>query len=70
MSKTLLVWLIDDDEDEDYFFESALKEMEYPVDFSTFRDCEEAISLLSDSKANLPDFVFLDWNMPRVPGMD
>jgi DNA-binding response OmpR family regulator len=70
MGKALRVWLIDDDEDDCFFFETALEEMEYSVELSTYRDSEIAISELSDSKAAIPDLLFLDWNMPKLTGKD
>lgn len=70
MTQPKRVWLIDDDEDDSFFFETALEEIIPPVDFSADRDSVEALSKLSDNNCRVPDLLFLDWNMPKMSGRD
>jgi len=65
MSKKVL--LIDDDEDEQLIFTEALKEINDSVKCFCVINAEEAIRFLHQS---MPDFVFLDVNMPVLNGFD
>jgi CheY-like chemotaxis protein len=67
-SKTIL--LVDDDPDEQIFFKIAVNEAKGPFVLRTAKDGQEALDLLSDPATKLPDFVFLDVNMPRVNGIE
>lgn len=64
MARHLL--LIDDDEDESDFFSLVLKELP-PVKYSYADSARKGIELM---KADLPDIVLLDMNMPAVNGLD
>lgn len=70
MSKPKRVMLIDDDEDYCFFFETALESFEPPVSFSYDQDSQAAFNKLKGSKIPIPDVLFLDWNMPKLPGKD
>lgn len=67
MKKNLTVFIIDDDEDDKEMF------CEVVTDISNVNRClsasngQEALQSLQNSHA-LPDFIFLDLNMPRMNG--
>jgi DNA-binding response OmpR family regulator len=69
IDKCIRVLLIDDDEDESLIFETALEELDYNIDFSFYPDSTVAVSKLKNT-CQTPDFVFLDWNMPKMSGKD
>lgn len=60
--------LIDDDADDLEFFSLAIKRINEQVHYIAFTDGMEALRKLSEEESILPDFIFLDLNMPRVPG--
>lgn len=70
MARTIRIWLIDDDEDDSFVFETALAALNHPVEFLSYLDSETALSTLLSSTATLPDLIFLDWNMPKLNGKD
>lgn len=61
-------FLIDDDQDDQEIFEMALQNLEQPVTCVTVNDCGEALKKLEEEKKFLPDYIFLDLNMPRMNG--
>jgi CheY-like chemotaxis protein len=65
----ILVFLIDDDHDDQLFFELAISEMEVPIDFRFADDGIMGLAMLSNPDFN-PDFIFVDMNMPRMNGME
>jgi DNA-binding response OmpR family regulator len=69
IDKCIRVFLIDDDEDEFLIFETALEELDYKIDLSFYQDSTVAVSKLKNT-CQIPDFVFLDWNMPKMSGKD
>jgi CheY-like chemotaxis protein len=64
MKKHIL--LIDDDEDELEIFCDALNKLDGPFSCSQVKACDEALHLL---KTFLPDYIFIDLNMPIVNGL-
>ncbi|AEW01089.1 response regulator receiver protein [Niastella koreensis GR20-10] len=62
------VILIDDDEDDAYLFRLALESLSQQVELMHINDSELAIKTLSDPTFRPPDFLFLDWNMPKLDG--
>ncbi len=64
-----LIMLVDDDEDDRLFFELAVKELDTRYDFIGVESCQKALRLLSESK-QLPDYIFLDINMPAINGIE
>jgi len=66
-SNPITIFLIDDDEDDRDFFNIALSETNYGVQFKTARTANEALKMLY-SKEVSPDFIFLDLNMPGMDG--
>jgi len=69
MLKTMVrkILLIDDDNDEHDIFRAALAQSKLPVECITMNGSNEAIKLL---ETTVPDFIFVDYNMPAVNGID
>ncbi|HKC67681.1 MAG TPA: response regulator [Bacteroidia bacterium] len=63
-------FLVDDDEDDRYFFLSALKKTNRNSSCIIAKDGEEALEYLEKNESFIPDFIFLDLNMPRVTGKE
>ena len=61
--------LIDDDEDDRELFLLALEGMETGCSCVTVNSCSEALKMLHKGEY-LPDFIFLDLNMPQVTGRE
>ena len=61
------IFLIDDDHDDCYFFNLALSVVEPLSRFEHFDSGESALKRLNS--APIPDCIFLDYNMPRMNGM-
>ncbi len=61
--------IIDDDADDRFFFKHALTKIPNTPHFVEANGCEEAIGLLSTAE-QLPHFIFLDINMPRLDGRE
>lgn len=61
--------IIDDDTDDRFFFKEALRKMLSSVECLEANDGIEAIELLRKAE-QLPTFIFLDLNMPRMDGRE
>jgi CheY-like chemotaxis protein len=61
--------LVDDDEDDREIFCLALAEADPTVKCIQAKDGREALNLLKD-KSFVPDYIFLDLNMPLVNGKE
>jgi CheY-like chemotaxis protein len=59
--------LADDDPDDCFFFQEALRELDIPSDLDIVNNGEELIRHLN-LKEDLPDILFLDLNMPKKNG--
>jgi CheY-like chemotaxis protein len=68
MKQHFIILLVDDDEDDQDMFREALDGLEPRIECYTAQDGEEALMLLGTASKQLPDFIFLDLNMPRVNG--
>ncbi|MBL0048202.1 MAG: response regulator [Bacteroidetes bacterium] len=66
----LSILLADDDKDDRYFFEKALKELSIPTLINSVNDGEQLMLYLVKHAANLPDVLFLDLSMPRKNGFE
>ncbi len=62
------VLLIDDDEDDYYFFKTVLDSFEHRIELAYDQDGETGFKRLSDKNIEVPDLLFLDWNMPKWTG--
>lgn len=59
---------VDDDPDDIKIFGEAVKEVDPKINVLSFSNGIKAMEILSSVKT-LPDFIFLDVNMPRMNGM-
>jgi len=62
------VLLIDDDRDDAELFKEALSEIDSAIGFEHYEDSKTGLKILLDKQAQLPDFIFLDINMPIISG--
>lgn len=62
--------LADDDQDDRFFFEKALKTLSTSVNFVTMEDGEKLMAWLLKNTNTIPDVLFLDLNMPRKNGSE
>ena len=69
-SAPLNILLADDDRDDRYFFEKALKGISIPSQLKTVNDGAQLMEYLEANTDNLPDVLFLDNNMPRKTGSE
>ena len=67
LKKPTTLFIVDDDEDDQEIFVAAAKEIDESIMCVTVDNCEEAIEKLKNHK-EIPDFIFLDLNMPRING--
>jgi CheY-like chemotaxis protein len=65
-----IFFIADDDPDDRELFIEALRTIDADCDCITATDGEDAICKLNDGLPQLPDFIFLDLNMPRVSGKE
>lgn len=63
------ILLADDDDDDREFFREALEQLNFPGELISVNNGEKVIEFLKRT-AQVPDFVFLDINMPRVNGIE
>ena len=66
----LNILLAEDDTDDRFFFDKALKELPITTHLTTFHDGEQLMKYLFENSGHLPDVVFLDINMPRKNGYE
>jgi len=64
-----IVLIVDDDSDDRDFFCEALLEIDPAIQCRFAKNGQEALDMLNNSENTLPDYIFLDLNMPRVGGM-
>ena len=65
----MTILLIDDDPDDQEIFKEAVAVVAPEAHFMVARDGEEGLDLLH-SLTLLPDFIFLDVNMPKMDGKE
>ncbi|MES2761157.1 MAG: response regulator [Bacteroidota bacterium] len=70
MPEPLYVLLADDDADDRYFFDKALKAISVSSRLTTVVDGEQLMAYLLKNFTQLPDVLFLDLNMPRKNGSE
>ncbi|GAA0880823.1 response regulator [Algoriphagus jejuensis] len=68
MKKATHILLVDDDEDDRVLFREALSELPHPTKYDEAVDGADALAILQRVKKSLPDFIFLDLNMPKMNG--
>lgn len=68
MLQNQLLFLVDDDIDDHEIFKSALSKVDGDLTLLTATNGYEALDLLSTT-GTLPDYIFVDLNMPRMGGL-
>jgi CheY-like chemotaxis protein len=68
MKENMVIFIVDDDEDDKKLFIESAKEINESISFVTASDGQEALRLLKDEHNKPPDYIFLDLRMPRVGG--
>ncbi|MEO7311675.1 MAG: response regulator [Chitinophagaceae bacterium] len=69
MKKKMLFLLADDDADDQLLFLEALGEIDTSIECLVALNGEDALQKLKDRRENLPNYIFLDLNMPRMNGL-
>ena len=64
------IMLIDDDEDDRRLFSEGLHEVDPSIKLMAANGGIEAFLKLGDDAQQLPDFIFLDLNMPTMSGQE
>jgi DNA-binding NtrC family response regulator len=70
MTEQLNVLLADDDADDRFFFEDALKLTPISSELNTVEDGDKLMKYLDANLNQLPDVLFLDLNMPKKNGTE
>ena len=68
MLQNQLLFLVDDDIDDHEIFKSALAKVDEDLALLTATNGYEALDVLS-AASTLPDYIFVDLNMPRMGGL-
>jgi CheY-like chemotaxis protein len=67
-TKTIVV--VDDDNDDTDLIQTAVEEIDARVECKIFNTAENALGYFQDPTHELPDFIILDLNMPKVSGRE
>jgi CheY-like chemotaxis protein len=68
MKQKFTCFLIDDDLDDQEIFMLALQDLDKMVNCVTAADGSQALQILNEDHSFIPDYIFLDLNMPRMDG--
>jgi len=68
--KIIRIALVDDDPDEEDFFQIALDFLGVDYEFKFFLNAFDFISSIEKENAILPDIVFVDMKMPQISGQE
>jgi CheY-like chemotaxis protein len=66
----MLLFIIDDDREDCELFCEAVLEVDASIRCITAQDGKEAIQVLNGNTRKLPDYIFLDINMPVMNGKE
>ena len=69
MTRTRMIFLVEDDDSDQYFFLLAVKEIENVMMYDVARNGQEALARLKGA-TSLPDIIFTDINMPVMGGKE
>jgi CheY-like chemotaxis protein len=67
---SLKILLAEDSHYDRYFFSKVLKEIPIPTHITTVNDGTQLMDYLAENSEHLPDFLFLDLNMPGKNGFE
>jgi Response regulator containing CheY-like receiver, AAA-type ATPase, and DNA-binding domains len=70
MTERKTLFIIDDDEDDKLFLHEAMNDLNIPIDCYYANNGEAALKQLRDEGIPVPDFIFLDLNMPKLNGRE
>lgn len=62
--------IIDDDPDDQDIFRLCIRDIDPDMECNALGDSVAAVSMLSEGSFALPDFIFLDVNMPKLNGVE
>lgn len=68
MKQSQIYLIVDDDADDIEFFCEAIDNLDKSATCYIAHDGEEALKILRKKSDALPDYIFLDLNMPRMDG--
>ncbi|MBC3789138.1 response regulator [Spirosoma utsteinense] len=69
MENASIVWIVDDDNDDQMMIEMAFKEVVFPLVIKQLSDGDELLPQLEEAPS-LPKLILLDLNMQRKNGFD
>ncbi len=70
MKENIVLFIVDDDEDDKKLFMASAKEINERITFVTASDGQEALKLLKDEHNKVPDYIFLDLGCPASAGQN
>lgn len=68
MSNSKVILIIDDDPDDTELFCDAVKEVDESIKCIFVNNAQDAFKLLSAKDSSMPDYIFLDLNIPGING--
>src|ERR1700710_1619000 len=68
LNRSITCFLIDDDKDDQEIFMLALQDINVAVACITANNGNDALQKFNDDETFLPDYIFLDLNMPKING--
>ncbi len=68
MKEIVKFLIIDDDADDQDILRNVLLDVDAEIECLTAKNGQEALTLLDKAGDNLPDYIFLDLNMPKMTG--
>ncbi|HVG13532.1 MAG TPA: response regulator [Chitinophagaceae bacterium] len=68
MNTSLIIYIIDDDTDDQDFLIEAIKEIDASIECYSAMNGQEGLNKLETGAIPFPSLIFLDLNMPRIGG--